>query len=371
MNIFNKIFNKSKEEPITCYSDFWNWFLKHAKQFHRVVVVGTGDKDTNYIFSHFFDKLVPKLNEIHEEIYYLAGMFDNHTVELILTAEGKIKNILFVEELIEAAPLIQGWKFTALKQVLEINDIQIDTEHCRFDKDNISFFSNDNPEYPDEIDITLVYKYFSEKDRKEISLGIFVFLDNLLGELNAVSIIDDINIIGPDEATQPLIPIEKLNDFLIWREKEFVEKYKGTCCNTNNNAYVVMKASHKDGYPVSALLNEDLLNWDSKCSHPWILTVEVKFDGSESNGMPDDVTYVDLNMIEDNILEYLKDYDGYLNVGRQTANNLREIYFACKEFRKPSKVLYEIVKKYAGQYEISFDIYKDKYWKTFDCFIKN
>ena len=29
-----------------------------------------------------------------------------------------------------------------------------------------------------------------------------------------------------------LIPIEKLKDFLIWRQKEFIEKYEGTRRNT-------------------------------------------------------------------------------------------------------------------------------------------
>ena len=38
------------------------------------------------------------------------------------------------------------------------------------------------------------------------------------------------------------------------------------------------------------------------------------------------------------IVEELKDFEGYLNIGRQTADSVREIYFACKEFRKPSKV---------------------------------
>jgi hypothetical protein len=60
--------------------------------------------------------------------------------------------------------------------------------------------------------------------------------------------------------------------------------------------------------------------------------------------------------------------DGYLSIGRQTADSVREIYFACKDFRKPSKVMHNIQMKYADQIEISFDLYKDKYWMSFNRF---
>jgi len=48
------------------------------------------------------------LNQLREEIYSVTGMFDEDTVELILTAEGAVKNIPFVEELVGAAPRIDG-----------------------------------------------------------------------------------------------------------------------------------------------------------------------------------------------------------------------------------------------------------------------
>jgi hypothetical protein len=68
------------------------------------------------------------------------------------------------------------------------------------------------------------------------------------------------------------------------------------------------------------------------------------------------------------IMHELKDVDGYLNVGRQTSEGEREIYFACKDFRKPSKVFFNTQKKHPDNFEIEYDIYKDKYWKTFERF---
>lgn len=40
-------------------------------------------------------------------------MYDENTVELIITPDGDLKNIAFAEELVEAAPKLDKWKFTA------------------------------------------------------------------------------------------------------------------------------------------------------------------------------------------------------------------------------------------------------------------
>jgi len=131
--------------------------------------------------------------------------------------------------------------------------------------------------------------------------------------------------------------------------------------------YSALEAELANGNMLLAIINIDLLGWDSKASHPWILNVEIKYDGV--NGMPDDETYQLLGQIEEEIMEALKDIDGYLNIGRQTADGVREIYFACKDFRLPSKTAYIVQQKYSGRVEINYDIYKDKYWRSFDHFV--
>ena len=100
------------------------------------------------------------------------------------------------------------------------------------------------------------------------------------------------------------------------------------------------------------------------------MTVEIEYDGNATGGMPDKKTMAQLDQIEEEIIAQLKDSDGYLNIGRQTVENVREIYFACKEFRKPSKVLHTLIQAYPGDLKISCDIYKDKYWQSFDRFIQ-
>jgi len=107
------------------------------------------------------------------------------------------------------------------------------------------------------------------------------------------------------------------------------------------------------------------MNWDRKASHPWILHVELKFsDSIENKGMLETDISEMLYKFEDELTAQLKDSDGYLNLCHTTGENGRDIYFACKEFRIPAKVLDNIIPGYSDSVQIKFDIYKDKYWQT-------
>lgn len=362
MSIIKNIFNK-KDKPIKNYADFWLWFVENEKVFHEVV------KNRGDIEKEFFDKISPKLAEIKKGYFYLTGMFDENTVELIFSAEGCIENVVFVEELVASAPNIAGWKFTALKPpVPNVENIAIEMGGYKFDVNNMFFYSNDSEEYPDEIDVCVVHNDMTSDNKDVISNGVFIFLDNYLGELDFLNNIDNLNVISKEEAEKELIPIAKLRSFLIWRQKEFVEKYEGVRYNTEEDNYSVFEAGLDNGNKIIALINTKLIHWDRHASHPWIAVMTIRYDGTNNNGMPHKDDFQIMDGIEDEMMSYLIDKEGYLNVGRETGENARNIYFACKDFRKPSKIFYEIVRKYGSRFDIKFDIYKDKYWRTFNNF---
>ncbi|RZJ40517.1 MAG: DUF695 domain-containing protein, partial [Chryseobacterium sp.] len=161
MGIFDKIFNKSDEKynhEILTYQDFWNWFLTKEKEFYEVV------KNRTHIEKDFFEVISPKLRQINDGYYFLAGMSDDSKVEFIVTAEGEIKNIVFVEELIEAAPIVENWKFTALKPEMNL-DSGIKMDDYEFSTKNIFFYANEMENYPDEIDITFVYENLNDENK--------------------------------------------------------------------------------------------------------------------------------------------------------------------------------------------------------------
>ena len=363
MSFLKKIFSAKKEEKqIESYQDFWDWFLQHEKEFYNVVKKGGSNKIAN----NFFDIIAPKLNQLKEGIWYLTGMLNDSTADLILTSDGNIKNFYIIEELVKHCPNLPNWNFQAHKPSSKQTSLKM--AGYEFTSENISFYSNDLEEYPDEIDLTVIHNDYTEENKQEIINGTYIFIDNYLGELNSITLIDNITFKEKVAAEKELIPIEKLESFLIWREKEFVEKYEGIRRDTENDTFSSLQAKLENGNTLVATINSDILKWDAKASHPWILRLEIKFDGEENNGFPDEETYQLLNEIEDEIGLELKDEDGYLNIGRETANSLREVYFACTEFRNPCKITDKFIKKYADKIEINHEIYKDKYWRSFERF---
>lgn len=351
-----------KKESIKTYDDFWLWFAKHEKEFSSVV------KQGEKIETLFFDKLSSKLDELRSGYFFLVGMHDKNTIELVITADGNIKNIVFVEELIEKAPSIAGWMFTAHKPEMDINNLGIRMNDFQFDKETLYFFPNENPDYPDEIDISITHTKMTMENKEDMTNGIYIFLDNYLGELSFINDIDNLKIAAGEEITEDLIPISKLKDYINWRQKEFIEKHEGVRYNTENDEYSLLEAELENEQKLLATVNSSLLKWDGKASHPWISVMTLKYKATNSSGMPGNGDSTLLNEIEDEIMLELKDHEGYLNIGRQTAKNEREIYFACKDFRKPAKVFHDIQQKHANRFEIEYDIYKDKYWASFERF---
>jgi len=357
--MLNLLFGQ-KDLPIRSYGDFWNWFQKNEKTFFNVV------KNEKNVEENFLNIIAPKLNELKDGFWYLTGMKDEGTVELIITVDGYAKNIVYAEELIQEAPQLKGWKFTALKPAHEINDVRIQMGGYTFSKENIFFYPIVDTDYPDEINLEFVHTDLTNENRVEISNGIYIFLDNYLGELDFLENIDVLDFIRKEDATQDLIPISKIKDYINWKKKEFVEKYNSKKINTLDDTYSTLEAELMNGTKLIALVNSSLMNWDSKPSYPWLAVITIKYDGSNTNGLPNSNDYKILNEIEDNIMLDLKESDGYLNIGRQSADGEREIYFACKEFRKPSKILFNIQKKYSDKFQIDYDIYKDKYWRSLE-----
>ncbi|SNS67670.1 hypothetical protein SAMN06295967_1161 [Belliella buryatensis] len=89
MGLLDKLFRK-KEDKIKSHEDFWNWFLENEQAFYKAV------KTCRNIETDFFNKLSPKLDELKDGYFYLTGMFDENLAELIFTADGNIKNIIWL-----------------------------------------------------------------------------------------------------------------------------------------------------------------------------------------------------------------------------------------------------------------------------------
>jgi hypothetical protein len=365
MNFLKRLLGRP-DAPATV-KDFWKWFLLHERNFHAAV----SRRDSREIDSRFLEKLVPCLQALNEHFYCETGMLEDTIAELVITAEGDIKSFIFVEELVAAAPTLPHWKFTPLKPPTGVGS-SIKMNGTRFGSDTIRFFYEEDPDYPDEINLTMVHEDYGDDNKQTITHGCLLYLDALLGELNVATLVDNLDVKGPAEsANMQLIPMEKLNDFLLWKEKEFVEKYEGTRHNTENDEYVALEREDQEGLASISVMNSDLLKWDAKASHPWMTVISIdytKTKGMIANGMPGEEQYDAFNKLQEDLNPQLIDSAGYLNLGRETYKGESRIFYACRDFRTVSKVIDRTIRSHQAKLACSYDIYKDKYWRTMNPF---
>lgn len=362
MSIFRKIRNLFSDDRkrISPYEDFWSWFKSREKEFHRVVKLNFN------VDGNFFVPLEERLNRVRRGFAFEVCMKDEDVAELVLTAEGKIKNIVFVEDLVAAAPAIPGWEFVASRQEAEVDEPCVNIGGFDFNSDNLFFYADDQPQYPDCINLTVVHDDYTTENDEQMVMGTYLFLDSYMGEVRSVTVIDYVNVTGRAQADQELIPIEKLKDFIEWREKEFVERYDGIVYDKANDSFSVLGAHTVDGQFLMISVNMGVLNWEGTVTHPFILKFIFDFDGGE-NGLPESELMSFMDDVEEELTELLPE-DACLNVGRETGANKRILYYACRDFRGPSRVADQVSEKYGQEIATNWDIYKDKYWQSLESF---
>ena len=343
-------------QPISV-AEFWDWFREQAPAFHKII-------ETRDPVPHgFVDKLRPKLNALDDSLSFLAGMQDGHTAELVFTADGSLKNFGFIEALVAAAPALDGWLFTALKPPMSA-DIRIDMNGLAFSKEELSFYANENPQYPDDIDLTIVHRDWREDAHDAVFQGTCIFLENMLGEEAMATTIDNLEVAGPGAAAQERIPIEKLPEYLRWRQKEFVEKYEGSYRpRPAEERYSVLQGSAPDGKGVVAAVNSGALAWDGTAAYPWMTLVIAQYPADKRTGMPDEKALALIEELDADIAAALGDERDCIELARETGSGKRRTYLACRDFRKASAALRAVQQAWAGRMPLSYDIVKDKYWR--------
>lgn len=353
-------FNQQME---SVYKDFWDWFQLHEEElYNSLKKLPLEHKD------EWVELLDIKLLAIKKGIYYVFGKTIeniNH-IELIFTTDGLIENFVFVEELVASAPGLPRWNFTALLPQMEIDELKFEIENISFEASKIHFYDLWNEDYPDLIDLVITHSDYSE-DKKELFLeGLISYMDCVLGEKKSVTMVDSFVISHPDDAKKELVPIKKLNDYLLWRKKEFIENYRSPHYEKKERQYIVFQAL-KDKEPTYiGFINMDIvMNYENKPSYPWLLFIRLEYPGNE-NGLPLDKDAEAINIIEKELVISLTEEMNNLYLGNEKHNHLSEFFVACSEFKNSSKTAQMLIQKYGTAFRMSYVIYKDKYWKTFD-----
>ena len=342
---------------------FWAWFQTQAATFHHAVI--TQEK----IDTDFFDPLSASLDRMHEGIYFLAGEAEAGVAELILTADGVYRNFAFIEDLVAAAPKLPAWRFVALKPACAIDGFGINMNGLVYSDDTLHFYVREDAKCPQVVDVVMVHSDATATE-EQLTSGVYVYLDNLLGEWVAVTQIDQMQIINQQQlpANQALQPMAELAPYLHGRHEAWQKAYGGVYYNSDQDEFASFEGEADNGQLIVGIIDSTLLAWPHKPSHPWMLTLRIAYDGSGLNGMPSKQIYQRMEAFEDALMAELPEHEGYLNVGRETGDDIRYIYFACKQFVQATRVLERLMPQFSQEMDISYDVFQDKYWQSLQRF---
>lgn len=355
-------FNHTNGQSTEAAEMFWNWFVNNEQRFREL------DLDDSEKALAFLDELISQMRPFNASLKALAGPYSGNRFELIITADGDVALFCKVDELIEKAPKLDKWVFTALKPALGFDDISIDMYEKNFSTDTISFFPIVHDEYPDEVGIVLTHSEYNEEEDDQFQAGGMIFLENGLGEENTATKIDyyETGALPPADSGVEVIPISKLADYLNWREKEFVEKYESVL-ERPEESFNLLEAEDDDGKLMMVTVDSGFKEWPQRPAFPWLLQIDINYAG-DANGLPSQQQLDDLQEIEEEIIRLFSAAPTIWYIGNRTYDNMRNVYFYASEYKQNSKILHRFIESVKIDYMVLFFIRKDKYWQNMEMY---
>lgn len=189
--------------------EFWNWFKENNKAY---IFLNSVDENVK---GKLLDNFMERLHAYSRKIYFEIGGHPDEDQELIITAEGNKEYFKIVQELIDTAPQIKGWRFIAFKPSMKghfkskWDELQLNTEDMWF-----AALSN---EEDSDLGIRIYFKSHDLiKDNKILMTLIYKMLDTILGEKSFVLDIDYVDTdLQPDNPEEEgLYPILELPDYI-------------------------------------------------------------------------------------------------------------------------------------------------------------
>jgi hypothetical protein len=338
---------------------FWQWFVNNEHRFR-----GLEKNDADQALS-FLEELIQQMQPYNPYLKALAGPDSNGNYELIITSDGDIALFSTVEELIQAAPAVDNWIFTAHKPALGFEGITIDLYGLEFTTETTSFYPIVQENYPDEVSIVLTHTAYTKELDDHFQAGGMIYLENGLGEVNTATKIDHYEtgpLPAPGQGIE-VIPVSKLSEYLNWREKEFVEKYESVPAE-KPDTFHLLEAEDNDGRKMLLTVNMECRYWDKKPAFSWLLQINITYTGDET-GFPYEEQLLALQTLEEEIFTLLPAATAIL-AGNKTYDNCKNIYFYVNEYKTTAALLNQYIESRETIYEIVFFIKRDKYWRTME-----
>lgn len=216
---------------------FWNWFQDNNQTIKNLI------NETPLNQKHISFWLSKNLGYYCKEIDFMIVFpkVCNGKTELIITANGNSEYFKQVIDLIDNAPQLRNWKFTAFIQPIEniekiiegldepyiFQEITLKTSEIKFSLLNFD-------EETKKLDITVyLKKHKVHCNTKTWKQAIFIILQNLLGEKSLYQNINFVQIAHPSDRERPKEMPNNIEGFIELYELQFYID------NLNNNLFKI------------------------------------------------------------------------------------------------------------------------------------
>lgn len=189
----------------TRVQEFWAWFAKNAARIYDAIEAKRSDD--------LQPEVSAQMDRLQEGAAWVFGPGqDGVGHSLTFTAEGDRKRQLLTAYWLSQAPALQGWTFYATKQRdLQIDGYQIHFANQVFDPKEFWLVPHVD-EQAEQIELLVWHPAFPKLEERARWTAIFLYLDEVLGELCTQSFIGEITI--GDSRLAEAIPLKELPSFV-------------------------------------------------------------------------------------------------------------------------------------------------------------
>lgn len=157
------------------YSDFWKWFQANEADFPP-----TSEFDETY-----GDELSGRLTDIKSGLVYEIAILDDAENELIISGDGIKELIPFVQDVVDSAPAIEGWKIIAFRPRMDdYASFNLTFGGRVFDPQKVWCWSRVEGR---NFDLIIYHADYSDDIRNLLVNGTYVLLDMALGEYDVMT----------------------------------------------------------------------------------------------------------------------------------------------------------------------------------------
>ncbi|SEP12126.1 hypothetical protein [Mucilaginibacter sp. OK283] len=198
---------------------FWNWFKEQGKQLADLNRPGIADDEKEELL----DAILYALHQYCDQLFFDIGGLYGEEQEFVVTAEGNVDYFSKVEELIDDAPEIEGWLFTAFMPPRDLEYTRI-FEDVELKPLEMWFLPLNNSKEPKSIGLRICLpNYELVANSKWLQAAVYKILDTALGEKAFALDIDYIEIKGMPPGKPEdfgLIELKDLSAFVKWKKKK-------------------------------------------------------------------------------------------------------------------------------------------------------